>query len=431
MDSGLRSINSLATRLENLAKLQGADLGSEEGGVSAAIQGYDTFLNEHVTAFLEIAKKIGGDCEKATTYLCEALTETRKLIEIASKSKKPSDDKLGPLLQPISLKIMAAVEMRDKNRGSPHINHLQAVAESVGALGWVAVPNTPVSFCKETADSAVFYTNRVLKDFKDKEQIHVDWAKGLPNMYKELVAYIKTYHMTGLTWNPKGGDVSEASGSSAAQTTAKKVETPEEQIATLTARLEQITAFFESKFGGSGDEDGEPASIGAFKEFLATHAEPFFALSKKIGGDVATCVAFFETGLKETLVLIEKATKTKKPSDDKLGPVLQPISMAIQGATEFRDKNRGSKDINHLHAIAESIGAFGWVCVPNTPVTHCKETADSATFYTNRILKDNKDKDEDRVAWAKGLPALFKELTAYIKTHHMTGLTWNPKGESL
>lgn len=50
------------------------------------------------------------------------------------------------------------------------------------------------------SDAAQFYTNRVLKDFRDKEPIHTDWVKQWLKTLNELHAYVKQYHTTGLTW---------------------------------------------------------------------------------------------------------------------------------------------------------------------------------------------------------------------------------------
>ena len=57
---------------------------------------------------------------------------------------------------------------KDKNRKSEYFNHLSAISESIGALGWIAITPAPSPFVKEMADSAQFYTNRVLKDYKEK-----------------------------------------------------------------------------------------------------------------------------------------------------------------------------------------------------------------------------------------------------------------------
>ncbi|KAG8571858.1 hypothetical protein GDO81_011807 [Engystomops pustulosus] len=80
-------------------------------------------------------------------------------------------------------------------------NHLSAISESISALGWIAVTPAPGPFVKEMADAAAFYTNRVLKDYKNSDVRHVDWVKSYLNIWSDLQAYIKEYHTTGTTWN--------------------------------------------------------------------------------------------------------------------------------------------------------------------------------------------------------------------------------------
>ncbi len=50
------------------------------------------------------------------------------------------------------------------------------------------------------SDASQFYTNRVLKDFKEKDPIHTEWVKQWLKILNELYAYVKQYHTTGLTW---------------------------------------------------------------------------------------------------------------------------------------------------------------------------------------------------------------------------------------
>lgn len=60
--------------------------------------------------------------------------------------------------------------------------------------------------------AAQFYTNRVLKDFKDKDPVSVDWTKAWIEVIAEMQKYVKQWHTSGLAWNPKGGDAKAASG---------------------------------------------------------------------------------------------------------------------------------------------------------------------------------------------------------------------------
>lgn len=52
-------------------------------------------------------------------------------------------------------------------------------------------------------DAGQFYTNRVLKDWKEKDAKHVDWARSWVQTLTELQQYIKQYHTTGLVWSGK------------------------------------------------------------------------------------------------------------------------------------------------------------------------------------------------------------------------------------
>lgn len=43
--------------------------------------------------------------------------------------------------------------------------------------------------------------------YREKDRIHVDWVHSLNSIYKELQAYIKQHHTTGVSWNPRGGNL--------------------------------------------------------------------------------------------------------------------------------------------------------------------------------------------------------------------------------
>merc|ERR1711944_285807 len=125
----------------------------------------------------------------------------REFLVIASKSKKPADKDLQSLLLPLSNKISEIQDFREKNRRSVYFNHLSAVSESIPALGWVTVSPAPAPFVKEMKDAGQFYTNRVLKDWKDKSKSHVEWTKAWIQTLVEIQKFVKEYHTTGLVWN--------------------------------------------------------------------------------------------------------------------------------------------------------------------------------------------------------------------------------------
>uniref|UniRef100_A0A3B3BIJ8 CAP, adenylate cyclase-associated protein 1 (yeast) n=1 Tax=Oryzias melastigma TaxID=30732 RepID=A0A3B3BIJ8_ORYME len=160
---------------------------------------------------MSLSQQIGGDVQKHVSAppLKTQLLDVQKL---ASCVKEPSSLQtvLTSLMQPVSKAIQQVQAFREQNRTSPLFNHLSAVSESVPALGWVAMAPKPGPYVKEMQDAAMFYTNRVLKDYKEKDKMHVDWVKAYVSIWTEMQNYIKEHHTTGLTWS-KTGPVASAS----------------------------------------------------------------------------------------------------------------------------------------------------------------------------------------------------------------------------
>uniref|UniRef100_A0A8C5CK34 Adenylyl cyclase-associated protein n=1 Tax=Gadus morhua TaxID=8049 RepID=A0A8C5CK34_GADMO len=182
------------------------------GAMSAYVGAYDDILSGPVAQYMALSKEIGGDVLKHADMMKQAFSCQRQLLATASGSQKPADAVLAAMLQPVS-KVMEAVQsLRERSRSSPHFNHLSSVSESVPALGWVAVAPKPGPYVKEMQDSAMFYTNRVLKDYKEKDKTHVDWVKAYLSIWTEMQNYIKTHHTTGLVWSKTGPVASACDG---------------------------------------------------------------------------------------------------------------------------------------------------------------------------------------------------------------------------
>jgi adenylyl cyclase-associated protein len=140
----------------------------------------------------------------------------RDFLVAAANHKKPADAVLKGLLEPIANRIQAVQDIREKNRPSKLFTHLSAISESIPALGWIAVSPTPAPYVKEMIDAGQFYTNRVLKDYKDKEPIHAEWARAWIEGLQQLQVYVKKNHTTGVAWNPRGSDLTSIPHSTSA-----------------------------------------------------------------------------------------------------------------------------------------------------------------------------------------------------------------------
>ena len=185
-----------------------------DGALSSSVSEFDDIMSGPFQNFLNLSKKIGGDVATQGDMVNAAFKAQREYILLASKAKQPSASDVPALLKPTSDKISEIQSFREKQRRSEFFNHLSAVSESIPALGWVTMAPTPGPFVKEMNDAGQFYTNRVLKDWKEKDKTHVEWTKAWVGTLTDIQAYVKKNHTTGLVWNPKGGDAKTLSGSS-------------------------------------------------------------------------------------------------------------------------------------------------------------------------------------------------------------------------
>nr|CAD7573493.1 unnamed protein product [Timema californicum] len=101
-------------------------------------------------------------------------------------------------LQPTSIQISAIQELRENKRQSDYFNHLSAISESIPALGWVTINQDPSHYVKEMNDAGQFYSNRVLKEWKEINKVHVDWVKAWVETLTDLQNYVQNYYSTGL-----------------------------------------------------------------------------------------------------------------------------------------------------------------------------------------------------------------------------------------
>lgn len=216
-----------------------------------------------------------------------------------------------------------------------------------------------------------------------------------------------------------------------------------EEYRAILSRFEKIADRLES--GGGGGSGGAPAVNGAasaaashenvlrFDEVLEK-LKAFTALTDQIGNDVLKQQTnLVAKGFSLTRDFVVMSTRCKPPADDKALsnlPLFKELSKTIAEIGDVREKNRANKDVfNHLSAISESIAALAWVAVKPAPAPHVKEMADAAQFYTNRILREFKEKDPKHAEWTKAWIALFKALEDYVKKHHTTGISWNRNGQ--
>lgn len=180
-----------------------------------SIEDFDAFLKSSVEKYSKLSDTLGGLIAEQAAKVVHGFQEERKFLLITTKAKKPNlsasndMDAYQTLLKPINESLMAVVNIKESNRGSPVANQLSAVADGIMMLAWVTDEAKPHKHVDNTLGSAQYYGNRVIKDHKDKDPQQVEWIQSFQQIFKDLSEYIKQYFPSGIPWNPKGPSVEE------------------------------------------------------------------------------------------------------------------------------------------------------------------------------------------------------------------------------
>lgn len=175
----------------------------KEAGEGPAVKAYEDYVDDSVAGFADACDALGG-LQTMGAAVMSAFEGIRPVVSLASKSQKPEDDlaaALTPLLQQTQDAVKQVRELRLDRQYDPH---QKAVTEALACLSWVLMSPLPVPFVRETLGSAEYWTNRIRKEYRGKNEKQVEFCDALKKMINGLVAYIEEYHKTGLTFNPKG-----------------------------------------------------------------------------------------------------------------------------------------------------------------------------------------------------------------------------------
>ncbi|KAJ3236751.1 F-actin-capping protein subunit alpha [Chytriomyces hyalinus] len=281
----LKRLEAATQRLEEMVSGTRASAPSAAGAAPASsaeapaaalplsVTEFDALLDAHLRAFESKAQAVGGVVSDQVASLAAALKAQREFILLASKAKKPAQSDLPALLAPTQTHLEAVIKLRESSRSSPLFNHLSIVSEGIPALGWVAVEPTPVPYIGEMKDAAQFYSNRVIKEYRDKDKNHVEFAQLFTALLTELQAYVKKFHTTGVAWNMKGGDAKSLAASAPSSAHAPAGGAPPPPPAPSAAQLE--------KFGG-GASAPSASNAAAANLFSALNKEGLTSGLRKV-----------------------------------------------------------------------------------------------------------------------------------------------------
>mmetsp|Transcript_9941 Transcript_9941/g.14052 ORF Transcript_9941/g.14052 Transcript_9941/m.14052 type:complete len:502 (+) Transcript_9941:120-1625(+) len=192
---------------------------------SPAVLAYDAHVQKVVKPMAESCDALEG-MKNMGDLLQEAWAGVRTIVVVASFAKQPSDipGELQPHLAPLQKTLG---DVRGLRLDRKYDNHCKAIMEMLGALSWIMIrppSSTPASFVKEANNSSLFWTNKIRKEFKGKDDKQIAFCDAVKTTLLDLVSYIIEHHKTGLTFKPHG--VSMAEAALLAQATAEAKEAP-------------------------------------------------------------------------------------------------------------------------------------------------------------------------------------------------------------
>uniref|UniRef100_A0A1I8F693 CAP_N domain-containing protein n=1 Tax=Macrostomum lignano TaxID=282301 RepID=A0A1I8F693_9PLAT len=395
--SDLKQLNSLVSNLESALGVSGGS----GGGGGASVAAFDSSVGARLTEFDNASRQVGGDVAELSPIVLDAFAALRSvLVEASNRPSRPNDAELQRLLEPLSRRLQK-VEFRNSKRASAQFNHLSAVAESIGALGWVAQPEKPAPF---PTDAGVFYSNRVLKEAKDGKaggEAGAAWAKAWTAVINSMIAYVKENHLTGLVWGGSGG----SSGGTAAASAEATMESVLHRLEALTAKV---------KSGGAGVKagSGDDASSNGFWLRCFDRMSAFTAATAALDSADTADVRKIVDMANMAFQLLRNLLGQPRPASGGVQslPTFQQLSQSINQAVEFREANRTSRYFNHLSAVSASLPAFGWVQPRPVSCRHARDLRESGQFYTDKILTEYKRSDTRHVTWAAAWIDLLKEI---------------------
>jgi len=183
------------------------------GETAAAAKAWDELVATHWTPFSATTQEIGGPVLlQQLALINDGNCDVHRVINVAAQAQKPSVDKLKTLVAPLAEIMKKVKELRESNRQDKQWEHISTFSEAVAFFNWVVVEPTPAPFAKECLDSSLFWSNKILRQFKGNDERHITWCNQLKEFFLELQKYIKQYHTTGLTWNKNGKDIDQVAG---------------------------------------------------------------------------------------------------------------------------------------------------------------------------------------------------------------------------
>ncbi|VDQ03888.1 unnamed protein product [Trichobilharzia regenti] len=176
-----------------------------------------------------------------------------------------------------------------------------------------------------------------------------------------------------------------------------------ERLDSLLCRLEKVTVLLEAVANNKADmyrtSPIKMSPVREFHEIITGPLSEYLLSSSKIGDVVKTHASMIQKCFVLQEEVMKLAAECSAPSDSEFGVIISPLAKEIEAV------------------------------VKPAPSAYVKTMQEAGEFYTNRVIKEYKEKDAIHLTWTKNLMSVWTALQAYVKKHHVTGLVWNARGK--
>ncbi|GFR50698.1 hypothetical protein Agub_g12953 [Astrephomene gubernaculifera] len=183
-----------------------------------------------------------------------------------------------------------------------------------------------------------------------------------------------------------------------------------------------------------------PAAVGAasaladWDSLMSAHFGPVKALVPHLPQEAQQSMQSFERAFQATRRVLEVAAVAKKPEGpSELQQLLAPVAEAMGEVAAAAEARRVSCP-HHLKVLSESAGALNFLaysgpgCGLSLPRQQVVDSWQAAEFFANKVLMEARGRDENQVAWVRGMKSFMQQLEQLVSRHCATGLRFDPAG---
>ncbi|PNW83037.1 hypothetical protein CHLRE_06g304100v5 [Chlamydomonas reinhardtii] len=189
---------------------------ASSGSTSATLAEWDHLMSEHLGPVLALVQYLPQEAQASMQNFDKAFQAARRVLEVSAAAKQPdSPEQLQTLLAPVA-EAMGAVSAASEARRVSCPHHLKVLAEAVAALGFLAYTGhgcgmpPPRQHVADSWQSAEFFSNKLLMEFRGKDENQVAWVRGLKSFIQQLEQFVVRNCPTGLRFNPAGQPLAAA-----------------------------------------------------------------------------------------------------------------------------------------------------------------------------------------------------------------------------